>query len=65
VLDAELVRASFRLGAFDFLDAERWRTDIGAAIQSINPQNRNKAQPTILAIALIILTALGYLFLHR
>lgn len=35
VPDPELIRTSYRLGATDFLDAERWRTDLPAAVQSM------------------------------
>lgn len=35
VADPELIRTAYRLGASDFLDAERWRSDLPAAVQSI------------------------------
>jgi pilus assembly protein CpaE len=35
VPDPELIRTAYRLGCSDFLDAERWRTDLPAALQSI------------------------------
>jgi pilus assembly protein CpaE len=35
VPDPELVRTAYRLGASDFLDSERWTTDLPVAIQSL------------------------------
>lgn len=41
VPDPELIRTAYRLGAADFLDAERWRTDLPAAVQSIALKDRS------------------------
>jgi pilus assembly protein CpaE len=40
VPDPELVRTAYRLGASDFLDAERWSTDLPIAIQGILLKNQ-------------------------
>ena len=40
VPDPELVRTAYRLGASDFLDAERWATDLPIAIQSLVLKNQ-------------------------
>jgi pilus assembly protein CpaE len=40
VPDPELVRTAYRLGASDFLDAERWAADLPIAIQSLMVKNQ-------------------------
>lgn len=46
VPDPELIRTAYRLGASDFLDAERWRTDLPAAVQSILLKHQSEAIST-------------------
>ncbi len=43
VPDPELIRTAYRLGASDFLDAERWRTDLPAAVQSIQLKQQSES----------------------
>jgi pilus assembly protein CpaE len=43
VPDPELIRTAYRLGASDFLDAERWRTDLPAAVQSIMLKHQSES----------------------
>jgi pilus assembly protein CpaE len=54
VPDPELIRTAYRLGASDFLDAERWRTDLPAAVQSImlkhQSESVNVSQGKVVAI---------------
>src|SRR5262249_18773027 len=54
VPDPALIRASYRLGASDFLDAERWKTDLPAAIESIAP-GREKATNKLWLLPLVII----------
>ncbi len=46
VPDPELIRTAYRLGASDFLDAERWRTDLPAAVQSIQLKHQSESVST-------------------
>ncbi len=46
VPDPELIRTAYRLGASDFLDAERWRTDLPAAVQSILLKHQSESVST-------------------
>ncbi|MBX9877953.1 MAG: AAA family ATPase [Candidatus Obscuribacterales bacterium] len=54
VPDPELIRTAYRLGASDFLDAERWRTDLPAAVQSIMLKHQSEsvsvAQGKVIAV---------------
>lgn len=46
VPDPELIRTAYRLGASDFLDAERWRADLPAAVQSIMLKHQSETVST-------------------
>jgi DNA-binding NarL/FixJ family response regulator len=63
VADPDLIRKSYRLGVLDFLDAERWRTDLPAAIAILQP-GRKRRLMTSQVIWLAIVVAVGYLFMH-
>ena len=67
VPDAQLIRDSYRLGASDFLDAERWKTDFGAALKAILPRQKQTTLPLFLVVALLMLVvlALALFILHR
>jgi DNA-binding NarL/FixJ family response regulator len=68
---ADLIKSAYRLGAADFLDAERWRTDLPAALKAIRLQTMGKAAKTsknqsrfvVIGAALILL--LCYLLSHH
>jgi DNA-binding NarL/FixJ family response regulator len=61
--DPALIRASYRLGASDFLDAERWRMELPAAVKMIQPQKQHPVRRAVIAW-LAVFALLGYLFLH-
>lgn len=63
VSDPELIRKSFRLGALDFLDPDRWRTDLPAAIASLQP-GRKQSHTLALLLWLAVMAAIGYFFTH-
>jgi two-component system alkaline phosphatase synthesis response regulator PhoP len=65
VPDAKLIRASYRLGASDFLDAQRWRTDLGAALQSIQPGQKQASFTVFLVLWVSVLLTLAWWLLHR
>lgn len=58
--EAKLIRASYRLGASEFLDAGSWKTDLAAALGSMQPGQKRAPFPVLpfLIIALLVVVAL-------
>jgi pilus assembly protein CpaE len=59
VPDPELIRTAYRLGASDFLDAERWRTDLPAAVQSIQLKHQSESVSTAAGKVVAIFSPTG------
>ncbi len=63
--DVTLMRASYRLGASDFLDPERWKTDLGAALEHIEPGPKRRPASQFIVVAVAALMAfIWWLFNH-
>jgi DNA-binding NarL/FixJ family response regulator len=62
--DFALLNECFRAGVADFLDTQRWKSDLPAALQSMFPRPERKSSPLLWVIAAIALlvAVLGLVF---
>jgi DNA-binding NarL/FixJ family response regulator len=63
--DADLINASYRLGADDFLDVERWNRDFDAVIKKLQPAKKRGPWALFLVIILCFLAILFWFGLHH
>ncbi len=59
IADPELIRTAYRLGASDFLDAERWRTDLPAAVQSIQLKHQSESVSSAAGKCIVVFSPAG------